>query len=115
MSKYTVDVFNLVGSEHCIEAIEGQKVYEVIKIVLSTDRHVEISFVNVEILTTAFLNTAIGQLYRDFCEDFIREKVSVIHMSASDLIKLKRVNMTAKAFYKYPDKMKKSIEEILGE
>jgi hypothetical protein len=61
------------------------------------------------------LNTAVGQLYRDFSDALIKSTISVEHISPSDSIKLKRVNQTAKMFYKSPERMQKTIEEILGE
>ena len=66
-------------------------------------------------MTTAFLNTAIGQLYKDFSEDFIKEHLSVEEMSESGLVSLKRVVETAKLYYKDPDSIEQSIKDILGE
>ena len=66
-------------------------------------------------LTSAFLNTAIGQLYRDFQEDSIRSSLSVEHLSSEDKALLKRVTSTAKLYYNDPERMENSIKEILGE
>lgn len=115
MDRFIVDIYNIVGNENCIEADEGQKVFDVIKKGLDNAKQLTISFQNIDMLTTAFLNTAIGQMYRNYEEDFIRKNVFVIDMKPNDLAKLKRVNMTAKAFYKNPEKMRQSIKEILGE
>ena len=66
-------------------------------------------------LTAAFLSAAIGQLYRDFPEEKIREKLKVEHLSQSGLVSLKRVSDTAKLYYKDPEAMQRSINEIMGE
>jgi len=115
MERITLNVFNIAGSPFCVEAEDGERVYNLIIKAFKVKKGVELSFKNVDILTTAFLNTAVGQLYRDFTEDFIRQNLGVQEMSPSGLVSLKRVVDTAKIFYKDPDALKRSIEEILGE
>jgi len=115
MDEITINVFNTVGNSFCVEADDGQKVYELIKKALSESKKVKISFQNIEMLTSAFLNTAVGQLYRDFNEEEIKQKLSVDQMQNDDKTLLKRVTNTAKLFYKDPERMQKSINEIMGD
>lgn len=113
MENSNINIVNVVGDTYCVEADDGQKVYELIRKVFSENRKVVLSFLNVEMLTTAFLNTAIGQLYRDFSEEVIRENLSVENVSQSGLVSIKRVVDTAKLYYKDPDAMQRSIDDIL--
>ena len=76
---------------------------------------VELSFQNVDMLTSAFLNTAIGQLYRDFSEKQIRDLLSVTEIANEDKVLLKRVIETAKLYYKDPQWLEDSIKKIMGE
>jgi len=115
MEKFTISIINTVGSSFCIEAEDGQKVYVQIKKALDEKRKVIISFLNIEMLTTAFLNTAIGHLYNDYPEEVIKENLSVENLSPSGIVSLKRVIETAKLYYKNPDAMQNSINDILGE
>lgn len=115
MEILTISVFNTVGNSFCVEADDGQKVYELIKKALQESRKVKVSFQNVEMLTSAFLNTAIGQLYKDFTEEEIKSSLSVDNLANEDAALLKRVVSTAKLYYKDPEEMEKSITEILGE
>lgn len=115
MEKLTVNVFNTVGSSFCVEAEDGQKVFDLIYKGLKEKRKVLVSFLNVEMLTTAFLNTAIGQLYKDFPEAEIKENLEVENISRQGAVGLKRVIDTAKLYYKDPGAMERSINEILGE
>ncbi len=110
-----ISILNVVGNEFCVEADSGEKVYGLIEKAFNERRKVILSFLNIKLLTTAFLNTAIGQLYKDFSEDFIKENLKVEEMSQSGLVSLKRVVETAKLYYKDPDAMGKSIQDILGE
>ena len=79
------------------------------------NKKIVISFQNVEKLTTAFLNNAIGKLYKDFDEEKIKQSLSLENITQSAKVRLKRVVTNAKNFYKNPDKMRESIKEILGE
>ncbi len=115
MNEITINVFNIVGNSLCVEADDGNIVFENISNALAAGKKVIISFQNVEMLTSAFLNTAIGQLYRDFSEEEIREKVKVIQISPTDAISLKKVVDTAKLYYKDPQRLEQSIAEIMEE
>ena len=113
MKDTTINVVNIVGDVYCIEADEGQRVFDLIKKAFEQDRKVNLSFQNVEFLTTAFLNTAVGQLYKDFKEEEVKENLSVSDISESGKVSLKRVVETAKSYYKDPEALKRSIDEIL--
>lgn len=115
MEVNTINIINVVGDSYCIEAEDGEKVFSLINKAISENKKVVLSFLNVEMLTTAFLNTAVGQLYRDFSEEKIKESLSVKDMSQNGLNALKRVVETAKLYYKDPEAMQRSINDILGD
>lgn len=111
-----INVVNVIGDTYGVEAEEGQKIFNLVQKALSERRKVILSFLNIEMLTTAFLNTAIGQLYKDFSEEEIKENLRVENISESGKIILKRVVDTAKLFYQDKDTFRRfqhSIEEIL--
>lgn len=115
MNPIVISVFNLVGSGFCVEAKDGEAVFQVISKALQQKLVVEISFQNVEMLTSAFLNTAIGQLYRDFSEEQVRVSVKVTEMTDVDKALLRRVVETAKLYYKDPTWLEESVKRIMGE
>jgi len=115
MKEINMNVYNIVGNAFCVESDDGNKVYELLKKALNEDKNIVLSFQNVEMLTSAFLNTAVGQLYRDFDEQKIKSSLRVENVSDDDKILLKRVVATAKLYYKEPERMERSISEILGE
>jgi hypothetical protein len=115
-SVINISIANVIGDVYGVEAGEGQKIFELIQKAFAEECKVVLSFLNIEILTSAFLNTAIGQLYKDYSEDKIKENLQVENISESGKILLKRVVDTAKLFYKDKNafsRLQKSIEEIL--
>jgi hypothetical protein len=115
MKDITIDVYNLVGSQLCVASDDGEKVYTLIKKALDEDKSLVISFRNISMITSAFLNAAIGQLYRDFQESVIEEKIRFTDIDPDDDEIVKKVKSTAKLFYENPERMEQSIREILGE
>lgn len=112
MENITINIVNTIGDVYGVEAEDGQKVFDLIFKAFNDKKKVILSFQNIEMLTTAFLNTAVGQLYKDLTEDFIKENLSVSDISESGKVALKRVVDTAKLFYKDPEALKRSIDEI---
>ena len=114
-----IEVANIIGDVYAIEATEGKKVFSMIKKAFEENKKVVLSFLNIKILTTAFLNTAIGELYNDktgFSEEFIRANLKIENMNESGIVMLKRVVETAKLRYNDPDfykKLQQSVDEIL--
>jgi hypothetical protein len=121
MNKTTIniEIANIIGDVYAIEAAEGQKVFSMVKKAFEENRKVILSFLNIKILTTAFLNTAIGELYNNtdgFSEKLIRENLRIENLNESGIVMLKRVVETAKLRYNDPDfykKLQQSVDEIL--
>src|ERR1700690_36485 len=99
-----LSAFEIVGSALCVASDDGQKVHDRIAIALRDERRVNLSFLNVKSITSAFLNAAIGQLYGEFPEDKIRANLHVSNAAPEDLALVKRVVDTAKVYFKSPEK-----------
>lgn len=106
-------VFEVVGSPLCVASSDGQKVYDRLAAVLEKDLSVSLSFHNVTTLTSAFLNTAIGQLYGTFDEEQIRSLLKVEDMEKDDLELLRRVIDTAKLYFQNRENFDQAIREEL--
>ncbi|MHB8119048.1 MAG: STAS-like domain-containing protein [Methanothrix sp.] len=105
----------IVGSDLCIASEDGQKVHDAIKKALQEEKDVRISFKNVDDLTSAFLNSAIGQLYSEFSEDELKASLAVSDASPEDLLLLKRVIQRAKEFFMDKERFEVATRELLGE
>ena len=112
--KIVIKVYEVVGSSSCVSVDDGQQVYDQIATAIRNDHKVELSFLNVNSLTSAFLNPAIGQLYGEFSDDKIRQQLSVTDMQSEDLTLLKRVVETAKRYFKDPKRFNLARQEMLG-
>jgi len=110
----TISLFEVVGSPLCVASGDGQKVYERLAAAFRENKRVNISFLNISTLTSAFLNAAIGQLYGEFSEEQVRDLLKIQDIQPDDLFLLKRVVETAKAYFENPTRFNQVIEDELG-
>ena len=110
----TIRVNEVVG-HLCVASDDGQLVHNRVAAALRERQRVVLSFLNVQSLTSAFLNAAIGQLYSSFTEEQIRAGVRIEDMEQDDLRLLQRVVETAKAYFKDPKRFKDATKEVLGD
>ena len=109
-----LSAFEIVGLSLCVASDDGQKVHDRIAAAMREKHKVNLSFLNITSLTSAFLNAAIGQLYGEFPEETIRASLQVSDMAQDDLALLKRVVETAKAYFKDPRHFENAVREVLG-
>ena len=113
MKEVTIRVFNVIGGSLCSDTDDGEKVYKLVNKALQEKKKVVLSFKNIDLVTTAFLNVAVGQLYRDYEEAFIENHLKTTELDEIDTERLKDVKDTAILFYKDPERLQRSIDEVL--
>lgn len=98
--KVLLKIYEIVGGPVWVSTEDGQTLYEKIVAAFKAGRAVELSFANRENLITAFLNAAIGQLYDGtFTEEFLRDNLSVVDISAEDRERLDLTISNAKRYF----------------
>ena len=107
----SVRVFDIVGEPLCTASDDGQLVHDRIAPLLREGKRVALSFAQADTVISAFLNAAIGQLYGEFKEEEIRERLMVRDMTPEDLVLLKRVVENAKAYFKDPKRFTQAVGE----
>ena len=106
-----ISIFEVVGSPLCVASDDGHKVYDRLVGALSRNMCVSLSFRNVSTLTSAFLNTAIGQLYGEFNENQIRELLKVEDIEPDDVELLKHVVVNAKQYFENKSAYEKALAD----
>lgn len=110
-----LSLVEIVGSEFCVAIDDGQRVHTKVADTLDAGLIAAVSFSDVRRLTTAFLNAAIGQLYNEYEEEFIREHLRVVDATQQDLVLLKRVVDNAKVFFSDPRRAAAVIKKLTDE
>lgn len=93
---------------------EGTPVYEAIIQAFHEGCNVTLDFADVTMLTTAFLNVVIGDLYKDYTSDDLKTRLILVNYSDSTANRIKRVTDNAKLFYKDKESFSKEVEDVLN-
>ena len=112
--KFSFQVYGIVGSPLCVATEDGQKVFDQIAPFLERGHSVELSFLNVEIMATAFLNAAIGQLYGQFEEEAMNSLLIVRDLLPEDETLLAWVKESSKRYFEDPDRYDRYFHEEMG-
>ena len=95
----TIEVFTHVGLTVANNHGSAEKVHALIQQALRAKHKINLSFDDIEMCTPTFLQIAIGQLYSEFDEGFIKQYLTVSKMYQADMHLLKDVVENAKRFF----------------
>lgn len=111
MNKIIID--SLITLHQGITPDEGKPINVEIRSYIEKKETVDIDFSGVEMMTTAFLNIVIGDLYKDYSSEELREFLTLSNLTEGDARRIKRVTDTAKLFYKNRAIFTNSVNDLL--
>ncbi len=116
MKEIRINIFEQVGSNAAVSSEDGDLLHSrIVKGLEEKDVKIILNFVNINVITSTFLNAAIGQLYGKYDSSVLRKRLEVNNLAKEDLILLKRVVERAKEYFKDKKKIDSSIKETLGD
>lgn len=111
-----IEVKKFTGNNLAVSASDGKKLFVEIKAHFDNNDNVELDFNGIILTISAFLNTAIGQLYAYYPQEKIKDLLSVINMDNDDLRILQLVVSQAKVrFENFPHLDQSDIDAISDE
>lgn len=114
MKEITINIFEKLGSVAAVSSDDGEQLFALIKKALKNNVLLVLDFSNIELITSTFLNAAIGQLYNEFESQFLKEHLRVENMEDDDLILLKKVVDRAKEYFENKKNVEKGIKAGLN-
>lgn len=115
MADVVISFSKITGSGVCVTSQDGQRVYAQLYEALAGGHRVSLSFSGVTRMTTAFLNSAVGQLYGEFPADEIRKRMlAPIDAEPWHLSRLKMVNDRAKQYFSNKEAYNRILELGIG-
>jgi len=82
-----------------VSSDDGDILFAKIKDSIQNGKSVELDFSGVTLITTAYLNSAIGQLYSLFTSDQLNNSLKLKNVADEDKILFKRVILRAKEYF----------------
>lgn len=116
MKEIKINIFEQIGSSAAVSSEDGELLFgKITKGLEEKDVLLILDWTNITLITSTFLNAAIGQLYSKYDSAFLRKRLRVENLSKEDLELLKRVVKRAKEYFKDKKKIESSIKEVLGD
>ncbi|MBE9467215.1 MAG: DUF4325 domain-containing protein [Bacteroidetes bacterium] len=115
MKEININIFEIIGSNVAVSSDAGQKIFNIIDKTLTQDYIANLNFNNINLLTTAFLNTAIGQLYSKYLSEQLKKQLKLSNILYEDKLLLKKVTDRAKEYFKDKKNIDNIIKDTLGD
>ncbi len=112
-NKIEINIAENLGVKSAISTDSGKHICSLITNIIEKGGFVELNFAGIDLLTSAFLNAAIGQLYNKYDSPTLQEKLSVSNMDSDDKYTLSLVIKRAKEYFSNPEAFEKIVSESL--
>ncbi len=109
----TLNINSLMGP-FCISFQDGERIRALILPELLLGREVQLDFVDVQIVTAAFFNAAIGRLLRDIQPEALNRLLQITNLNDVGMTVLRRIIENSKEYYSNPA-LREVLDEILSE
>ncbi len=113
MEEKTLIINDYVSMKKGVTPQEGQPIFDEITKSLDQGDKVILDFGDMELMTTAFLNVVIGNLYKNYTSDQLKRLLDFKNCNELTIQRIKRVIDTAKQFYKDENSFDKTFNEVV--
>lgn len=115
LKEFKLNVFEKIGTSAAVSSESGDTIFTLIKNGLKNGAVVTLDFKNVDLLTSAFLNAAIGQLYSEFTGDQLNKTLKIENMTPEDFQVLRKVISRAKEYFKSKGNIDSAIKDAFND
>jgi hypothetical protein len=109
-------VKNIINSNIAVATDAGDKVFNQLIASFETGKKTSLDFEGITIMTTAFLNAAIGQLYSQgkYDSNFLNNSLKLVNIQPEDIPLFVMVVNRAKEYFANKEKFEGHSEEVFG-
>jgi len=109
----TLKIRDLIKVDFAVTTEDGDSVFKTLDHHFQNGEKITLDFSEIAILTTAFLNAAIGQLYSKYTSEDISSYLKLDKISNSDLLLVKTVIQRAKEYFANKEKFEKNTGDAI--
>lgn len=109
----TLKVKDLIKVDFAVTTDDGDSVFKILDMHFGKGEKTVLDFSGIYILTTAFLNAAIGQLYSKYTSEDISTYLKLENVNDSDKILFKTVTQRAKEYFADKQAFEKNTGEAI--
>lgn len=117
INMHTLSIKDMINNNLAVSTEDGDIVYNAINNSLQKGEKVVLDFNDIFVITTAFLNVAIGKLYgnKEFNSEFLNHNIKLSNVAQDDIILFKKVIDTAKEYFKRKDIIDQSANDAIDD
>ncbi|MBR5842560.1 MAG: STAS-like domain-containing protein [Bacteroidaceae bacterium] len=108
-----IKVCDFVTLNQAVTPDEGEIIYNKIISYIGEGNIVILDFSDIQLMTTAFLNTAIGNLYKDYSSEQLNGLLKLENLQIGDSARVKKVVDNAKKFYANTVTFNKNVDDAI--
>lgn len=108
-----IRVIDEIGGDFAVTTDDGDKIFIMLDENFQKGIITTLDFSGVIILTTAFLNAAIGQLYSKYTGEEISPMLKLVNVAEEDKILFKKVADRAKEYFANKDSFEENSDESI--
>ena len=114
MSEILIKVSDYISCNKGITPDEAEPIYQKEMEVFKNGNTVILDFSDIELITTAFLNVLVGNLYKDFTSEQLRNMIQFSNITEIIARRIKKVTDNAKAFYSDQESYGESVNTTIN-
>lgn len=99
MNKIDILVNSVIDNSYAVSSDQGDLIFKKIIEVLQSNTKVELDFSGITMMTTAFLNASIGQLYSIYNSEQLNTSLIIKNIASEDKILFNIVIVRAKEYF----------------
>lgn len=106
----------IIKGDVAVSTSDGDFTYNLINGYLKNHKSVTVDFEGISIMTTAFLNAAIGQLYSNpkYSDEFLNKYLNLKNVEKEDRILFSEVVKRAKEYFRDKDRFEDSANSVIN-
>lgn len=108
-------VKDLIGSETCVTQSDGELTFKKIYEAFQRKEKVILSFSGIRFVISAFLNPALGMLYKYYDSKFLNENLSIVEITKDQKEMVREVMRNAKEYWNNEKEIKDNLKESIDE
>lgn len=99
MEKTLLKIYEEINNSLAVSSDDGDKLYQKIDSFIREGLVVELDFSGIDVMTSAFLNAAIGQLYNTYTSEQLNSQLKIVKVVNEDIPLIKKVIERAKEYF----------------
>ena len=113
MDTIVINIKEVINTTFCVDVEDGEKINGLVHQALLKKQVVVLSFVEIELVITAFLHSAVGKLYKDFQPEFLESHIRTQDLPREFESVWEKVIEGAPLYYANKEELDKKFTDII--